>query len=122
MPARGRQNWLDAQSTPPGSDCAPVYCGQRTKTQEASREQSASPLFTDDLSGLPPAHVVTAGFDPLRDEGEAYAARLRDAGVRATQRRHGSLIHGFINMAPVNRASHDASCEMAGVLRGALGG
>ncbi len=49
-------------------------------------------------------------------------ARLRDAGVRATQRRHGSLIHGFINMAPVNRASHDASCEMAGVLRGALGG
>ncbi len=71
---------------------------------------------------MPPAHVVTAGFDPLRDEREAYGARLRDAGVRATQRRHGSLIHGFINMAPVNRASHDASCEMAGVLRGALGG
>ncbi len=122
MPARGRLKWLGAQSTSSRSDCAPVHCGQRTETQEASRAQSASPLFTDDLSGLPPAHVVTAGFDPLRDEREAYGARLRDAGVRATQRRHSSLIHGFINMAPVNRASRDASCEMAGVLRGALGG
>ncbi len=122
MPARGKQKWLGAQSTSSGSDGAPVHCGQRTETQEASRAQPASPLFSEDLGGLPPAHVVTAGFDPLRDEGEAYGARLRDAGVRATQRRHSSLIHGFINMAPVNRASHDASCEMAGLLRGALGG
>ncbi len=122
MPARGKLKWLDAQPTSSGSDCAPAHCGQRTETHEASRAQSASPLFSEDLGGLPPAHVVTAGFDPLRDEGEAYGARLRGAGVRATQRRHSRLIHGFINMASVNRASHDASCELASVLRGALGG
>lgn len=83
-------------------------------------DPKASPLKAGSLSGLAPAHIITAGFDPLRDEGEAYAAKLKADGVEVTLRRHSSLIHGFINFAGVNRTSHDAVCEMAGVLRAVL--
>ncbi|MFC0248059.1 alpha/beta hydrolase [Citricoccus parietis] len=55
-----------------------------------------SPIRRDDLSGLPKGLVITAQFDPLRDEGEAYAARLRQAGVEATVSRYGSANHGFM--------------------------
>ena len=71
--------------------------------------------------GLAPAHVVTAGFDPLRDEGEAYAARLETAGVATTVRRYGDQIHGFLNIVGVGRSSRAAVLELADVLRDALG-
>ena len=78
----------------------------------------ASPLLAEDLSGLAPAFVVTAAFDPLRDEGEAYVKALQAAGTPATLRRFPGFIHGFINAAGVSRTARDALVEIAGATRG----
>ncbi len=75
------------------------------------------PLENPDLGRLAPALVITAGFDPLRDEGEAYGAALRDAGNVAVTRRFPSLLHGFINMAGISAACRDAVVELAGATR-----
>ena len=88
---------------------------------EASRsDPRASPILADDLSVLPPAYLVTAGFDPLRDEGEDYARRMRDAGVRVALRRHDGLVHSFANWTTLGSASRDAMLEAAGALRQGL--
>ncbi|HEY1833086.1 MAG TPA: alpha/beta hydrolase [Solirubrobacteraceae bacterium] len=81
-----------------------------------------SPLLAADLSGVAPAMVVTAGFDPLRDEGEAYAARLKAAGVRTVLHRHPGFVHGFTHMLTIGPGPREAVAEMGGVLRQALGG
>lgn len=60
---------------------------------------------------------MTAGFDPLRDEGEAYAAALAAAGNRVTLRRFGSLVHGFFNMVGVSAVCREAVAEIAGATR-----
>ncbi len=71
-------------------------------------------------AGIAPAYVVTAGFDPLRDEGESYARRLADAGVEVELRRFSDQIHGFLNIVGVGRTSRAAVLEIAGRLRTAL--
>jgi len=91
------------------------YVGQSDPT-----DTRLSPLLAEDLSGLPPALIVTAGFDPLRDEGEAYAQALREAGNVVAHRRFAGLIHGFANMVGVSRVSRDAVVEMAGATRALL--
>jgi acetyl esterase len=80
-------------------------------------DQRISILQCPDLKGLPPAYVATAGFDPLRDEGEAYALRMRDCGVRVALRRHSGLIHTFVNQTAVNRSALGAVLEACGALR-----
>lgn len=79
-------------------------------------------LKAADLSGLAPAYVATAGFDPLRDEGEAYAIRMREEGTRVALRRYPGLIHGFANEAEISRSSRAAMFEIAGALRMGLAG
>jgi len=80
----------------------------------------ASPLLAQDLSGLPPAYVAVAGFDPLRDEGIAYARRLEEAGVPTTLAREGSLIHAFINVTGVSRPAGEATLRIARAIEAAV--
>ena len=84
------------------------------------KDPDVSPLFADDLSGLPPAFVLTAEFDPLRDEGEAYAERLRQAGVAATTSRYDGMIHAFYGLDAVFDSSKKATAETVSALRDAL--
>jgi acetyl esterase len=96
------------------------YRGHYLPTADAAFDPRASPVLADDLEGLPPAHVAVAGFDVLRDEGEEYATRLREAGVPVTVHRHAGLVHGFCNTVNVGRASRAAMLEVTAALRAGL--
>jgi acetyl esterase len=90
--------------------------------QAARSNPYASPLRATDLSGLPPAYVVTAEHDPLRDEGFAYADRLRDARVPVEHRHYGSQIHGFFTMVNLLDDGDKAVAEAGAAIRAAVGG
>ena len=84
------------------------------------RDPRVSPLLGEGLGACAPALVVTAGFDPLRDEGEAYALKLSQAGVRTILRRHPGYVHGFTHALSVGAGPREAIAEMGGVLRAVL--
>ena len=84
---------------------------------DAATDPRVSPLYGEDLGGLAPAIVVTAAFDPLRDEGEAYAAEMRAAGTPVLLRRFPGFIHAFINLTGVSAPCRDAVMEIAGMTR-----
>ncbi len=77
----------------------------------------ASPLLARSLAGLPPAYVLTAGFDPLLDEGRAYAERLAAEGVEVAYRDYPDMVHGFILMGGVIDRANEAVAECAAALR-----
>ena len=98
------------------------FRGHYLSTLEDRRHPFASPLLASDLAGLPPALVITAECDPLRDEGEAYAARLKDAGVRVTLTQYDGMIHPFFALGGVVPQALDALQQVADAVKGGLAG
>lgn len=87
------------------------------RSPEQAQDPYASPLLADDLTGLPPAHILSAEYDPLSDDGPVYAARLTQAGVKATHSVYAGQIHispGLTKMLPAARAWRD---EVVAALR-----
>jgi acetyl esterase len=97
------------------------YWGHYLASPDDGRDPRASPLLAEDLTGLPPALVITAEHDPLRDEGEQYAERLREAGVPVVATRYAGVAHGFFAMSGVVDAAREARAEAAAFLRTHLG-
>jgi acetyl esterase len=79
-----------------------------------------SPLRAKDFSGLPPAYVMLGGFDPLHDEGLAYAEKLKGAGVKVTVADYSDMVHGFIYLQTVLPQAHEAVAKAAKVVKQVL--
>ncbi|MGI4855648.1 MAG: alpha/beta hydrolase [Janthinobacterium lividum] len=119
----GTNNTADAESapsriaqadTPPmSSDAMKAMIASYLPDPEQAYDWRASPLLAQDHAGLPPALVITGGFDPLRDEGIAYATRLANCGVDVLHGHYAGQIHGFIEMGGVLDAVEDAMQTIA---------
>ena len=96
------------------------YVAQYLRRADDARDWRASPLLAESVSGLPSALVITAALDPLRDEGEAYARRLEDAGVPVDYVCLGGMIHGFLTMGGRIDTANRAISYMSAALRQAL--
>ena len=97
-----------------------VYFRANYVREEDWRDWRASPIFANSLAGLPSAYLMTAGFDPLRDEGKAYADAMSAAGVPVEYECYDGMIHGFITMGGAITKANDAVTRAAAVLRRAL--
>ena len=89
------------------------------RTPADGGDMLASPIRATSLAGLPPATVITAEFDPLRDEGEAYGAHLQQAGVSTTVTRYNGVVHGFFGMTTVFDQAGPALDQAAAAIRAA---
>jgi acetyl esterase len=97
-----KSRWYFDRYLPPGID---------------RRDSRVSPLFSRDLAGLPPTLIATAECDPLRDEGERYGQRLREAGVAAEVRRYPGMIHGFFQMTGALAGARELHADLAAWMR-----
>jgi len=97
-------DWFRNHYVPPGTEADPRL----------------SPLDAKDVTGLPPAYIVTAGFDPLHEEGVAYAEKLKQAGVKVMQVDYPSMIHGFFSMPGLIPMASEAIRAAAHAVRDAL--
>ncbi len=96
------------------------YWEHYLSSEEDAANPYAAPLQAKSLAGQPSALVITAEFDPLRDEGEAYAKRLQEAGVETTATRYDGMIHGFFSMGAVVDKGQQAVDEASAALRNAF--
>ena len=103
---RELMEWFDKAYMPAGTDLADLRL---------------SPLLAPDFKGLPPAFVLTAGYDPLRDEGRAYADRLIEAGVKTTYVNYPGTIHGFFTLTRFLSQGLKANDEAAAVMAAHFG-
>jgi acetyl esterase len=97
------------------------YKAQYLRTEADAADLRASPLRAPSLAGQPPALIVTAGFDPLRDEAQAYGERLRAAGVDVVYREYPGQIHAFVSLAKAIPQGLACTLEIAAYLRQRLG-
>ena len=88
------------------------YIGDKDPT-----DPRISPLFASDFSSLPPAFIITAEFDPIRDEGEAYVQKLKTSGVPVIHKRYKGMVHGFFQMAGLLDEARLAIEEVGQTLR-----
>jgi acetyl esterase len=96
------------------------FMGYYVPTPEMRRDWRASPLLARDLAGLPRAFVQTAGFDPLQDEGAAYAKALATAGNTVAHEHYPSLVHGYLQLAGYSKGARAAVDDAAAALRSAF--
>jgi acetyl esterase len=96
------------------------YGEQYLRSEADKKDLRASPLLAPALAGQPPTMIVTAGFDPLRDEGRAYAERLRAAGVDVAYREYPGQIHAFVSLTRAIPQGMACTLEIADYLRGRL--
>ena len=97
------------------------YLGPVSERGDLGKDPQASPLYTRNLDGVAPATVITGDYDPLRDEGRAYAAALTAAGVSVTEQQYPTMIHGFILMGGVTSITNEALDEASATVRSSLG-
>jgi acetyl esterase len=96
------------------------FWNQYLENQDFVNDPYVSPLRADNLSHLPETLILTAEYDPLCDEGEAYAGKLQEAGVKVKLTRYVGMIHGFIRMTSRLDKARQALDEITGALKGVL--
>ena len=102
-------------------DSMPFYVASYLRSEDDIANPLASPLRAHDHSNLPPAYVITAGFDPLRDEGMAYADRLKEAGVDVEYRCYEDMIHGFTLLRTILDEADEATAACGEAVKHGLG-
>lgn len=98
------------------------FVGQYLNEPSEAKTPLASPLLTDNFTGLPAACIITSEYDPLRDEGELYGERLSAAGVKVCLKRYDGIIHGFFNMQQTLEEARDALSLVCSELKEAFHG